>query len=557
MRKRHIHLQSQTFTHVKAKNMRHRQLAHLLIPMVLALAACGNGNKPDQARTLQIGNFAEPGTLDPNKLDGSWEGRIADALFMGLTTNLANGDVAPGMATSWTTSPDGLTWTFKLRDAQWSDGTPVSAADFVAGMHRLMTSVPPSSSVSVYFFIENAEAVRSGKLPAEALGVRALDPKTVEFKLNRPAPYLPRVLTWANASPVPRQSIAAHGDGWIKPENFVGNGPYLLKEWKAGDFVHLTKNPTFFDAASVCLTDLYFYPTKDVIAAERAVRAGSLDMNFDFSGSRLAEIKQNMPGYAHVTQGQRTSYISFNMRRPEFKDLRVRQALSMAVDRDFIALKVLADGSEPAYSIVPKGIKSYAGGTVTLASKGQSQEARVAQAKSLLQAAGYGPTKPLVLTFAHRNSGEVPKIAPVLQANWQSIAPWVKISLQGNDNAIHYASLQRGDYQFADASWGTITSDAIEHLELIKTGGGSNDGGFTDPVYDRLLETAAQTADIKLREKAFLEAEARALDQLGITPVIFDSMRHLVNPRITGYVINGTGDNPFRLMCTKEAKTAK
>ena len=534
-----------------------RHLAIILIPLTLALAACGNANAPDPARTLQIGNFAEPGTLDPNKLDGAWEGRIADGLFMGLTTNLANGDIAPGMATSWTTSPDGLTWTFKLRDAQWSDGTPVSAADFVSGMQRLMTSVPASSSVSVYFFVENAEAVRSGKMPANALGVRALDPKTVEFKLNRPAPYLPRLLTWANAAPVPRHIIASYGEAWIKPEHMVGNGPYLLKEWKAGDFVHLVKNPKFYDAASVCLNDLYFYPTKDVIAAERAVRSGKLDINFDFSGSRLAEINKNVPGYAHVTQGQRTSYINFNMRRPEFKDLRVRQALSMAVDRDFIAMKVLADGSEPAYSIVPKGIKSYAGGTVTLASKGHSQDVRVAKAKALLEAAGYGPNKPLVLTFAHRNSGEVPKIAPVLQANWQSIAPWVKITLQGNDNAIHYASLQRGDYQFADASWGTITSDAIEHLEIIRTGGGSNDGAFSDPVYDKLLDRAARTADIKQREKAFLEAEARALDQLGITPVIFDSMRQLVNPRVTGYQVNGTGDNPFRLMCTKEAQAAK
>ena len=537
--------------------MHNPYLASILIPLTLALAACGNANSPDPARTLQIGNFAEPGTLDPNKLDGSWEGRIADGLFMGLTTNFANGDVAPGMATSWTTSSDGLTWTFKLRDAVWSDGTPVTAADFVSGMQRLMTSVPASSSVGVYFFIENAEAVRNGTMPANALGVRAPDPKTVEFKLNRPAPYFPRLLSWANAAPVPRHMIASYGEAWIKPEHMVGNGPYLLKEWKPGDFVHLTKNPRFFDAASVCLNDLYFYPSKDVIAAERAVRSGSLDMNFDFSGSRLAEIKKNMPGYAHVTQGQRTSYINFNMRRPEFQDLRVRQALSMAVDRDFIAMKVLADGSEPAYSIVPKGIKSYAGGTVTLASKGQSQDLRVAKAKDLLEAAGYGPNKPLVLTFAHRNSGEVPKIAPVLQANWQSIAPWVKISLQGNDNAIHYASLQRGDYQFADASWGTITSDAIEHLEIIRTGGGSNDGAFSDPVYDKLLDKAARTTDIKQREKAFLEAEARALDQLGITPVIFDSMRHLVNPRITGYQINGTGDNPFCLMCTKEAQAAK
>jgi len=537
--------------------MRRRQLAHLLIPMVLALAACGNGYKPDPARTLQIGNFAEPGTLDPNKLDGSWEGRIADELFMGLTTHLANGELVPGIATSWTTSPDGLTWTFKLRDAQWSDGTSVTAADFVAGMQRLLTAVPASSAAGVYFIIENAEAVRSSKMPADALGVRALDPRTVEFKLNTPAPYLPRLLSWANAAPVPRHIIASYGEAWIKPEHMVGNGPYILKEWKAGDFVHLVKNPKFYDAASVCLTDLYFYPTKDVIAAERAVRSGRLDMNFDFSGSRLAEINTTMPGYAHVTQGQRTSYITFNIRRPEFKDLRVRQALSMAVDRDFIALRVLADGSEPAYSLVPTGIKSYAGGIVTLASKGQSQAVRVAKAKALLEAAGYGPNKPLVLTFAHRNSGEVPKIAPVLQANWQSIAPWVKISLQGNDNAIHYAALQRGDYQFADASWGTITSDAIEHLELIKTGGGSNDGGFSDPLYDKLLDKAARTVDIKQREKAYLDAEARALDQLGITPVIFDSIRQLVNPRVTGYQVNGTGDNPFRLMCTREAQAAK
>ncbi|GBF59386.1 putative deoxycholate-binding periplasmic protein YgiS [Candidatus Phycosocius bacilliformis] len=533
------------------------RLLAALLPVFWGLAACKNANEPDRAHTLQIGNFAEPGSLDHSKLDGSWEGRIADGLFMGLTTNLANGDVAPGMATSWQTSPDGLTWTFALRDAQWSDGKEVTAQDFVFAFQRLMSLAQASTARSNYFIIENAEAISSRGLPVESLGVRALTAKSLQIKLTRPAPYLPRLLSWTNAAPLPQHVVEKYGEAWSRPENMVTNGPYLLAQWKAGDFVHLSKNPKFFGAASVCLNDLYFYPTRDVIAAERSVRSGKLDLSVDFSGSRLKEINQNLPGYAHVSIGQRMSYISFNMRLPVFQDLRVRQALSMAIDRDFVARQVLADGSQPAYSIVPLGIGSYPGGSVTLASKPLSQGERVKRARALLEAAGYGPQKPLILTFRHRNSGDVPKTAPVLQANWQSIAPWVQISLQGNDNAVHYAALDQGDYQFADASWGTVTSDAIEHLDILRGGSANNVGAFKDPDYDRLLAKADLIVDKNQRTKALLAAESRALDQLGITPVIFDSVRNLVNPRVTGYQINSTGDMPFRLMCTKEAEAAR
>lgn len=537
--------------------MHNRHLAQLLFPLILVLTACGDTNKPDAARTLQIGNFAEPGTLDPTKLDGAWESQISTNLFMGLTTVDAKGNIIPGMATSWTTSPNGLTWTFNLRDAQWSDGTDVTAQDFEYSLKRSMTVLPGSASASVYFVIKNGEAVRSGKLKPDQLGVRAIDNKTLQIELENSTPYLPNLLAYTLAAPVPKHIVEKWGNAWIKPEHIVVNGPYTLSEWKAGDFVRLTKNSKFFEASSVCLNDLYFYPTKDVIAAERAVRSGKLDLNFDFSGSRLEEIKKNMPGFARTAGGQRLTYVTFNMKNKNLSDRRVREALSMAIDRDFIAPKVLADGSEPAFSIVPPGVKSYPGGKITLDFKGESQPQRIAKARMLLEAAGYGPKKPLVLVFAHRNSGDVPKVAPVLQQNWQSIAPWVKITLQANDTAIHYNNLVQGAFDFADSSWGTITRDGLEFLTLVETQSGMNDGKFSDPIYDALLAKATQTVDETRRTQILEQAEARALTEYAITPVYFDSIRSLVNPRITGYELNSNGGTPIRYLCTKEALAAK
>jgi oligopeptide transport system substrate-binding protein len=539
---------------MKAKRMK---LINILLSSVLIfISACG-GSERDRALTLSIGNGAEPLTMDPAKATNSWENRMISGMFIGLTMRDAKGAIVPGMAESWTTSADGLTWTFKLRAANWSDGIPVTAGDFEYAARRLMTMKPPSQVASQYFALANAEAVQAGTLPPEALGVLALDPKTVQIKLKEPTPFLPILLAYMTLAPVPKHAVEKLGDAWVKPENIVVNGAYKLAEWKAGDFVHLTRNAGFWGNAGVCLNDLYYFPTTDTTAAERRVRAGELDWAVGFSGARLEEINKTMPGTARVTPAMRTSYIIFNQRKTPYTDARVRQALSMVVDREFLVDKVLRDGSLAGYGFVPPPIEGYPDDQVQVAWKNVPRAQRLEQARTLLTAAGFGPSNPLRFVYSHRSGGDIPKVVPVLQQNWRDIAPWVEVTLQAADSAIHYGNLTQGNFDVADASWGNTSGDVSENLALLETGAGSNDSGYSNKAYDAILTRARLTANIEQRTKLMLEAEAIALADNAVAPVWFDSTRDLVNPRVTGWEPNAYGAHLAQYMCTVEGKAGK
>ena len=523
----------------------------LFSALLILIAGCGGIKGPDKATTLSIGNGAEPLSLDPAKATNSWENRIISGMFIGLTMRDAKGAIVPGMAESWTTSTDGLTWTFKLRDAKWSDGTPVTATDFEYAARRLMTMKPPSQVASQYFALANAEDVQSGKLPPEKLGVKALDPGTIEVTLQEPTPFLPILLAYMTLSPVPKHVVEKFGDDWLKPVNIVVNGAYKLSEWKAGDFVHLTRNTAFWDNAKVCLNDLYYFPSADTTAAERRMRAGDLDWSVGFSGSRTEAINQALPGMTRVHPAMRVSYIIFNQRKAPYKDARVRQALSMAVDREFLVDKILKDGSSVAYSFVPPPIEGYPGNQVQVGWKNLPRAQRLKQARTLLIEAGFGPSNPLRFVYSHRSNGDIPRVVPVLQQNWHEIAPWVEVTLQSADAAVHYGNLTQGNFDVADASWGNTSGDASENLALMETGQGSNDSAYSNGAYDTLLRRARATADTKKRTDIMVSAETMAMNDTAVAPVWFDATRDLVSPRVTGWEANAYGTHLAQYMCVK------
>jgi oligopeptide transport system substrate-binding protein len=420
-----------------------------------------------------------------------------------------------------------------------------------------MTMKPPSQVASQYFALANAQEVQAGTLPPEQLGVKALDASNVVITVKEPTPFLPILLAYMTLAPVPKHVVEKHGDAWIKPENIVVNGAYKLAEWKAGDFVHLTRNAAFWGNAGVCLNDLYYYPTADTTAAERAMRAGDLDWSVGFSGARLEAINKTMPGMAKVHPAMRNSYIIFNQRKAPYKDPRVRQALSMAIDREFLVDKVLKDGSLAAYGFVPPPIEGYPDNQVQVSWKALPHAQRIEQARALLTAAGFGPNNPLRFMYSHRSSGDIPRVVPILQQNWAQIAPWVEVTLQAGDPSIHYGNLTQGNFDVADASWGNTSGDASENLALLETGAGSNDSAYSNPAYDTLLRRARLTADIPKRTQMMLDAEKLALDDNAIAPVWFDTTRDLVNPRITGWEANAYGAHLAQYMCTVAGKAAK
>jgi oligopeptide transport system substrate-binding protein len=538
-----------------------RSLAAATTALVLSLGlvSCGGGSADaDKARTLQIGNGAEPLSLDPHQASGTWENRIIGDMLQGLTTEDPQGRPIPGMATEWSTSLDGLVWTFKLRDAKWSDGQPVTAEDFVFAWQRIMTTTPPAKYASILYVLKNAEKIYDGRIKdVTQLGVRAIDAKTLEVTLEHPAPYLPGLLTHYTSFPIPKHVVGKVGSDWIKAENFVGNGPYKLQQWKPNDFVHVVRNANYYDNANVCIDQIFFYPTADDNAAERKVRTGDLDINTNFSGSRLEEINKNLPGYARIHGYTGLTYYIFNLRKAPFNDARVRAAISMTADREFVTKEILKAGQQPAYSLVPPGIADYQSGSMSTDFKGQSMEERLARAKKLLEEAGYGPNKPLKFTFSFRNSGDNPRVAPVVQQNWAKIAPWVQVEILGAETQINYEKLRTGDFQLGDAGWISDFNDAKNFVYLFQTSTDQlNYGKYSNPEFDKLMADADVEKDAVKRATMMKQAEAIVLKENGFMPMWFLTNRNLVSPRVTGWVDNAVDIHRARYLCTTDAQKA-
>jgi oligopeptide transport system substrate-binding protein len=517
----------------------------------LTIASCGEAKLgiDDQNKIIDIGNTAEPLSLDPAKASGVQESNIIGNMFIGLFTEDAESNAVPGMAERWEVSPDGLTWTFFLRQANWSDGVPVTAYDFEYEYRRVLDPNTIAEYAAILYPFKNAQAVKEGKMPITALGVHAIDERTLEINLENPAPYLPGLLKHHTAYPAPKHVIERWGDDWIKPQYVVVNGPYTLVKWWSNYVVHLRKNPNFYDAASVCLRELFFYPTNDADAATRRVESGELAWNTSFPGQKMELLQKALPGYVHTAPYMLTTFLSINLKRPMFQDGRVRKALSMAIDREFIAREIYRKGYTPAYQLVPPNMPNYPMGA-RLEWMGTPVAARRAEARQLLEAAGYGPDKPLKFTYSFRNSQDNPRIAVVIQDDWRKIAPWIQIDLRPTEVQIHYANLRGKDFDIGDGGWVGDFPDATTYLFLLETRtAAQNYPGYSNPDYDRLMLEAGKEADLGKRAEIMRQAEQIALNDNPIIPIAIGSSQNLISPRITGFKDNIEDWHRARWMC--------
>lgn len=506
---------------------------------------------PEGQVCILAGNVSEAATLDPHKSTGTWEDRIISNLLIGLTEGDAEGKAIPGMAERWTTSPDGLVWTFYLRDADWSDGVPVTADDFVFSLRRILLPETASEYASILYLIKNAQAVNEGKAPKEALGVRALSPKVLEITLNHPAPYLPELAKHHTMSPVPRHLVEKVGEKWVEPGNYLSNGPYVVTDWRLGDYVKIVKNPRFYDAANVCVDQVYLYPTPDAAMAERRVARGELDMNADIQSNRIAFLRETMPAYVRTHTYLGVTYLAFNANVPAFKDKRVRLALTMAIDRDFITQKLLRGGQKSAYTFVPPGVADYQAAKAP-AWASWPLEKRQAEARRLLAQAGYGPNNPLKVEIKHRNTPDPTLFMPAVQADWKAIG--VDASLAQNEAQIAYAAYRSRDFQVADAAWIADYNDAMSFLYLQQSATGpQNYGDYRNPAYDALLAKADAEPDAKVRAGYLASAEAMMLDDAPVAPIYFYVNKNLVSPKVTGFVDNIVDQHRARYWCTTDA----
>jgi len=495
-------------------------------------------------KTFNRGNGSEPDTLDPQKTQTSYENNIVGDMFMGLMTQDAAAKPVYGAAEAMTESADGLTYTFRIRDHKWSDGVPVTAHDFVFSFQRILDPKTAAPYASLVYPIVNAEKVNGGKLPVSALGVRAIDDRTLEMKFEFQVPYLAQLLTHYTCMPVPRHVVEKHGDQWLQPANIAVNGPYILKEWVPNDHITSVKNPHFYDAHNVHVETINYYPTSDYAAALKRFRAGEFDTNWGVPTSEIGWLRANLPGALHVAPFVGLNYVVFNVIKPPFNDVRVRQAVNMVIDREIIAYRVMNAGEQPAYAMVPPNMPNYPG-KAAFTFKSSSMAARVAKAKSLLAEAGFGPNNPLSFTYSFQGTSDARLVAVALQSMWKNIG--VNVSLMPADTAVHYNQLRRQHFQAAWAGWSADYLDAKDFLFLAQTSANDmNNGRYSNPKFDSLVDRADDVRDPKARGELLQQAEQIMLDDAAFAPLFFTVSRNIVSLQVKNWVDNELNINRTR-----------
>lgn len=504
---------------------------------------------------LNRGNGAEPDSLDPHKASGQWENNVIGDMLMGLMTDDPLADPIPGAAESYTVSDDGLIYTFRIRDHKWSDGVPVTAHDFVYAMRRILDPRTAAQYASLIFPIKNAEEVNNLSMPPESLGVRAIDDGTLEITFKHPVPYLPQLLTHYTTFPVPKHVVEKHGDDWVKPENIVTNGAYVLKEWRPNDHITLVKNPHFYDAENVRVDVVNFYPTQDAAAALKRFRAGELDMNTNGVPSQQIDwLKENMPDEFIITPFILTQYVVFNTQRKPFDDVRVRMALSMAVDRETIVERVMRAGEQPAYALVPPGITGYSG-KPQAPFKGRPMDERIAEAKRLLMEAGFGPDNPLRFNYNFQNRLETRLVAVALADMWKKIG--ATANLIPSETQVHYNLLRRQDFEVAWAGWIADYKDAKNYLYLAQWSSGEmNYGKYNNPEFDALVDQSDRERDPVRRGEILEAAETVLLRDQPLMPIYFGVSRNLLSAKVRGWEDNNLNIHRTRFMWVERETTS-
>ena len=496
---------------------------------------------------LRRGNGTEPQTLDVALAQGTPSSHIQRDLFEGLIAEKADGTLIPGAAERWQISKDGLVYTFHLRpDGRWSNGDPVTAQDFEFALKRL---VDPATAAPYSFIVNpilNAPAISSARLKdVDALGVKALDNRTLEITLSKPTPYFIGLLTHSTTFPVHRKSILKNGKEWIKPGKLVSNGAYKLIEWEPQSHIKLVKNPYFHDARHVRIDTVYYLNTEDVATEVKRYRAGELDYTSTVALSALKWVKEHIPDELHSAPGLLIQYYDINMRRKKFKDPRVRKALMLAVDRRILVDKILHQGQIPAFTMVPPIVANHQPWQPAWASMSQAE--RLALANNLMHEAGYSRDHPLDVEILYNTSDSIKKLAIAIAAMWKRIG--VKTTLRNEEWKALINSRNLKHYEIARDAWVGDYNDPYTFLEIFRADAGPmNTPDYRNPEFDVLLDAANRELDLTKRATLMRRAEQVLIDDLPVIPLYFGVNTHLVKPYVKGYANSAGNWHPTRWM---------
>ena len=472
-------------------------------------------------------------TLDPD-LSTSKDGNdVLQQMFDGLYQQDDHGNLVPAMAKSFDVSDDKLTYTFHLRDENWSNGDPVTAQDFVYAWRRLAD--PKTASEYAWYIelmqVKNAHDVIQGDKPVTDLGVKALDDHTLQVTLETPIPYFRQMLVLSSTFPVPEKVVEKYGSDWTKPENMVSNGAYTLKSWKIGESIEMTKNDKYWDAANTTLTDLKFIPIQDLNQALTRYQAGELDFVQTPAG-QYPRLKKEYPDQAHAPPRSCVYAYRFNVgpNGPEaLKDVKVRKALSYAINRNVIIDKILKGGQKPAYSWTHWATAGFKAPNIAYAD--WTDKERTDKAKELLKEAGYGPDHPLKLRIMYNTSSDHKKIAIAVQQFWKQIG--VDATLENFEWKVYLDKLNtQHDFDVARTAWCADYNEASTYLDVNTSWSDQNSGQWKNAEYDKLMKDSKTAAD---PEADYTKAEQILAQEMPLAPIYDYSLPMLLNAHIKGY----------------------
>lgn len=482
-------------------------------------------------------NGSEAESLDPAIAESVGANNLVRDLFEGLTATDNEGRVVPGVAESWK-QKDPTTWVFTLRkNAKWSDGSTVTADDFVYGIRRFLDPKTASTYATTYgAFLLNGVEAAEGKKPVADVGVKALDKFTLEIKTPYPVAFLPEVVSNGQLGPVPKAAIDKFGKDWVKPGNMVSNGAFVLKEWQVNSKVVLAKNPQYWDNKNVQLTRVTYLPIEDGFADVKMFLSGENDWVYQLPPGTYEKYKAELPKDIRNAPMLGLRYYGLNHKDPVMKDVRVRKALSMVIDRDILATKITADGQVPAYSAIVRGTNGADVTSYDWAKWPMAQ--RVAEAKKLLAAAGVKPGSKI--KFSYNTSEYHKKMAIFAASEWKSKLG-LNTELENMEFKVLLKKRHDGDYQIGRNGWVADYNDASTFLTLVQCGSEQNDNFNCNPKAEALIKQGNLAQNPAQRKQLLTQATKMIMDDYPMIPLLQYTVPRLVKSYVGGY----TTKNPM------------
>jgi oligopeptide transport system substrate-binding protein len=496
----------------------------LLVLLLSGVAACGGtDDTSDSASVLNRGLGTEPESLDAHKARSLQAAAVLRDIGEGLVSYTSTGELTSGVAESWDVSDDRLTYTFHLRtNAKWSNGDPVTAEHFVFAVKRL---IDPATAAFYAEFLGDVSALK------------AVDDNTLTITLKRPTPYLLSLLTHPSTFPMHPGSLAEHGDSFARPGKLLSNGAYVLSDWIPGSVLILKRNDQYWNEANTAIEEVRYHIQSQAVAEFVRYRTGELDITSSVPPDSFELVRKEYGDQLRLALEQNVYYYGYNLTKHPFKNSpELRQALSMAVDRDLLVEKIMGRGEVAAYSWVPPGVDNYEPTQLSYATLTQGERNTIAQ--SLYKAAGYSEENPLQVELRYNTSDTHRRIALAVQSMWRDVLGFEAILINEEFQVLLANMRDKEVTQIFRSSWAGDYNDAHAFLSTLQSENAANVPGYASDEFDGLLQRAAEQADLDRRRLFLEEAERVMLADHPIIPLYFYVSDHLVSPRVVGW-----GDN--------------